>query len=121
MSDPIERYANNRTPPRPPEQRTGNPPPGRPGKTLIAKWDVSPNGRDGNRYMGHLWNGDGTQGAAIQWVFLNDPGTDDIIAADEYVEVVKAPEWLAENAAFGAVATYGERYYARAPIWGVIA
>jgi hypothetical protein len=89
-------------------------------KTLVAKFDGE---QSGKRYTGHLWNDDGTQGAAIQWLFDwgNDPGTDTLVTVDvDFVEVEKCPTWLASNAAYGAVATYGEKYVAKTPIWGAI-
>jgi hypothetical protein len=118
MSDPIERYNSRSTPPRPPEIRVGDRVPPEGGKTVIAKFDVS---RNGKRYVGHLWTGQ--QGAMIQWVFLNDPGTDSIIGTNEYVEVYEAPEWFIADSSsgYGSVVAYGKRYVARSPIWGVLA
>jgi len=90
-----------------------------PSKTLFAKFTGT---RTGKRYTGRLVNDDGSLGANIQWLFDggNDPGTANIIDANAYVKVRKAPAWLASNPAYGAVATYGEKYEADAPIWGVI-
>jgi len=86
----------------------------------VAKFDGT---RTGKRYTGHLWTDAGSQGTAIQWIFDcgNDPGTSSVIGANEYVQVVTCPTWLKTNAAFGSVATYGEKYIAIAPIWGVLA
>lgn len=88
--------------------------------TKVAKFDGT---RTGKRYTGHIWADDGTQGDAIQWLFDwgNDVGTSSVIGANEYVQVVKCPTWLETNAAYGTVATYGEKYVAVAPIWGVLA
>ena len=79
--------------------------------------------RMGKRYTGRLVNDDGSLGDNIQWIFDwgNDPGTANIIGANEFVEVVKCPAWLESHAAFGAVATYGEKYVAKPPIWAVLA
>jgi hypothetical protein len=84
--------------------------------TLFAKFDGS---RTGKRYTGHIWTG--SQGAAIQWLFVNDTGIDDIIDANELVEVFAVPGWfVAEHSSdYGSVASYGECYVARSPIWAV--
>jgi len=98
--------------------RRGSSLPSPKGAIVVAIFDGS---RNGKRYTGHIWTG--TQGAAIQWIFDwgNDPGTANIIGANEFVEVVKCPAWLESHAAFGAVATYGEKYVAKPPIWAVLA
>jgi hypothetical protein len=83
---------------------------------VIAKFDGT---RTSKRYTGHLWSG--SQGAAVQWIFLNDPGVGALLSANEYVEVFAAPTWLASDASFGAVATYGEKYIARSPVWALLA
>lgn len=118
MSDAIDRYAGRRSPPRPPEIQVGTPAPGRADKPVFAKWD---DGRSGKRYMGHAYNDDGTlKTDPVQWLFLGDPGDDDILETDQAVQLVKAPTWIAADAAFGAVGTYGEKYVAMSPIWGVL-
>ena len=91
-----------------------------PSKTLLAKFTGT---RTGKRYTGRLVKDDGSLGANIQWIFDwgNDPGVEDIIGANEFVEVVKCPAWLESHAAFGAVATYGAKYVAKPPIWAVLA
>jgi len=91
-----------------------------PSKTLLAKFTGT---RTGQRYTGRLVNDDGSLGDNIQWIFDwgNDPGTANIIGVNEFVEVVKCPAWLESHAAFGAVATYGEKYVAKPPIWAVLA
>lgn len=118
MSGAIERYSNNRTPPRPPEVSTGTAPPGRSEPVRVA---VFTGARTGRRYTGRIKNRDGSLGADIQWVFAlgEDPGVETIIEANDLVEVIKAPAWLAADEAFGAVGTYGERYSARPPLWAV--
>jgi len=57
-------------------------PVGGPGGVSVARFDGT---RTGRRYSGHLWTG--TQGAAVQWVFLNEPGVDSLLAANDMVEV----------------------------------
>lgn len=86
------------------------------GGIAIARFDGT---RTSKRYTGHLWTG--SQGAAIQWLFMNDPGIDSLIGANEYVEVFSAPTWLASDAAYGDVSTYGQKYIARLSPWAALA
>lgn len=75
-----------------------------PSSTVEYLWAKFDGVRTTKRYTGHLWTG--TAGAAIQWIFSpDDPGVDDLVAANEYVEVYPAPAWIASNAAFTTLAT----------------
>lgn len=74
------------------------------GSLTVLKFDGT---RSGKRYTGHVWNDDGTQGASVQFRFVNDPGTAALLGANEYVMAMPCPAWDAGNAAWsGSDAKY---------------
>lgn len=77
--------------------------------TKVAKFDGE---RTGKRYTGHIVKGDGTNEDFIQWLFLDDPGEEDIIEANTHVIVYKAPTWIANDESFGDEETHGKKYFA---------
>ena len=64
---------------------------------VTIKWDT-PYSRTGKRYNGHIWTKAGAQGDAVQFRFLNDPGTDDLLEANDYVRAEPIDEWDDDNA-----------------------
>lgn len=62
--------------------------------------------RSGKRYTGNILSDGGAVGQAVQFIVMNDPGTDDLLLADEHVlaincpsQYVGLPDWLTTSPA----------------------
>ena len=75
--------------------------------------------RSTKRYTGHIWTDAGAQGAAVQFRFPNDPGVAALLDANNYVFAWPAPTWDTD-ASWGAVGTYGAKYWAILSPWAAM-
>lgn len=118
MSDAIDRYADRRSPPRPPETQVGTPAPGRAQRLPIAIWDGS---RFDSVYTGHLiQDQDGGTGDAVQWIFsLDDSGVDDLMPVDKMVVLMRrVPAWA--ETGFSWQTGAGDKYLASLSPWSAL-
>jgi len=83
---------------------------GAPGAAVALKVAIFDGTRTDKRYTGHLKLDSGSDGDAIQFMFFNDTGVDDLLGDDDEVFVVKCPTWLESDSDWGDVETYGEKY-----------
>jgi len=81
---------------------------------VVIKFDGS---RSGKRYTGHIVEDDGSQGDAVQFRFLNDPGSDDILDPNDYVFAVPIAAWDEDNACWSGDS---DKYWTRSP-WAAFA
>lgn len=107
----FDRLRDNRTPPRPPETRVGNPQGGggSPSEFVTIRWNGQRNNR---RYNGDILNDDGTLGAKAQFVIPNDTGIEPVLKNQDEVMARPCPVRLANLADWGLEVTYGAKYLA---------
>lgn len=108
-------YSQERIDKRPMRKRQGVP--GSPIK--LALYDGT---RNGKCYTGHLLNeSTGTASEiAVQWMFPNDAGTDDLLDADDVVFLLKkCPAYLEDDADW--YTTGGAKYLAVLSPWAALA
>lgn len=80
----------------------------------VIKYDGE---RDGKRYTGHTRQDDGSLGDAVQFLFPNDSGDDDLLDADDHVLAIECPEWDANNACWSGD---DDKYWAILSPWAAM-
>lgn len=83
-------------------------------QVVVIKWDST---RTGKRYNGHLWLDGGTQGDAVQFRFVNDVGTANLLDANDYVLAIKCPTWDEGNACWSGT---DAKYWAILSPWAAV-